>query len=1267
MAIVKRNADLVEQGFTPTESEIMAERIVSASSGLDDALAKADAMLQGHYPAAPSAVPDVVPEPADFSKSVPPKEDGYAYHATSKYRMRDIEESGAIETFPPDHGTDQDMWPDGSVTPRSYWSESPKSAQSFYPDDGPPVLIRSKRGSLRIEKGTGDLYTETPVSLGRDVVEFWGKDGRWHRLGGTALVPPKSSVVTSFDKLAVLVTRVKAFIRQQWENQQQIGFIHPSIRRMMKNVPGPILPEPDWAALKAMEPSPNTTSQIVMQQIRGELSDDVATALESKIRTIRVRATKDTINPKGKWREGTPEEVAVWAKMNGEDIPASGSYTGRVHEDVSRQTSSGRTIGYRNSSDVIEIKEFTQLDVLDRIVRDNLEATNAELANLFSKEIVALTGRRAPARVKLNPVFEKMKNSISNVNAAGRSALLNNPLNVIRGIGSDAASDSIRAAMEGHLPAAVESLNLWSYIRKLTGQETPVQRIMQWTGQDAPQDLKVLYGRTDMDVAGRTATNKMISNTVGLKEGGTADKVVGALTGVIDNKTGAQLRAGADNVRREAVFEESLESMAGPSGRRFREQAMAWGEKHGIEGSSVYAYLDDLGRWYSPAEVNARMLELARDAGLADDVAVKFADRLSRNWQSEMSQMIKKADAEQKRLYFTYERTNLDETLSKVIFYHYWMTRAVPAYIKIGLRNPYIAASWIRSWEDVKKRAEEQGLPKSLGGYLKVMGSRDGWYGSINIWNVFLPIMDMRPDLMAQGKWDQVTQFFAVAPILSAFVSTIGLDNSVVDVFSTYTMRNMGMAIINKVRAETGRSPITGDGYEQLMRSGYEHINDFLQWADIPFAQEQAYRDPSINKRLMIRYVVGSIVAERTGVPTDQWVEGGPEYAMWADAVNDGEAGVENELYQEAQLQWADETLSGAVKNTVIPGGYRTSFGPQVELSAGGPNAGDLTQGQKDTKKLFGSGSPEDVKLDALQAQYMDIGSSQQKAFAEGYKSIVADDPIKGYDNGYVIQIGSEHYTKTQLLDLTKDERFTLAKAWVNQHGGTEILQDYRDKRDAFTAKHPEFGEVTDYQQIAYTYDGGLHQFRMDRAAGNPNFKKAMLDHREYLLKEVGVDPALIEVELDNWAPTIAAYKAANGIQDSLYDSPPISTGDQGTVNTLVNMGMLDKNKGGGGGGSYGGKKSTADTLNKSLKSYETDMKLVQDLLQQYGVDPAVLTSSNPYAIQTVNSLVGDLMPKETALMKDYFDWIALQPPGADTSPEAFAAIIDAIAQDKAA
>jgi len=102
----------------------------------------------------------------------------FFYHATNEENLWDIKSSGVLEVFPPNHGTEQDSWPDGSEDNRSYWTDRASLAWQFAPELGRPVILRTPKSHLfRREAGTGDYYTSVAVPV--NLLEVRAADGSW--------------------------------------------------------------------------------------------------------------------------------------------------------------------------------------------------------------------------------------------------------------------------------------------------------------------------------------------------------------------------------------------------------------------------------------------------------------------------------------------------------------------------------------------------------------------------------------------------------------------------------------------------------------------------------------------------------------------------------------------------------------------------------------------------------------------------------------------------------------------------------------------------------------------------------------------------------------------------------------------------------------------------------------------------------------------------------------------------------------------------------
>lgn len=963
------------------------------------------------------------------------------------------------------------------------------------------------------------------------------------------------------------------------------------------------------------------SDEFAIQAARGALPQETADYLRQPIRTIELKRG-------GKWAQATRQELDAFAESSGLVIPARGDLTGAD----------------------VRLREMTHADLLQEVMRQMPDATPAEISQAFAERVLDLTGVRVPPPKRLAPVIRHLLGGMRTVSNIARESALYNVVTGTRGFLGDFASDTFRQALEGHVGAALRGVTGVDYIKRLAGSESEAARIARQYGEDLPADLKVMRGRTEIAAEGKTTLHEVVSRRVGVEDGGAADRAIGILTGVADSKLFRDGRNAADNVRREAVFVSEIEKRELQMGRAFRARGRGWAEKHGILPTSFDAYVAELGQRFSPDDLHRAMRELADDAGLAPDMAENFADRLRRWWVEDKRKLFKAADAEQKRVHLSYERTNLDNFLANFIFYHYWMSRSIPAYARIALRNPEIAAMWMRAWQEVENRAEREGYPDTMRGYIRFMGSGAGWNHAWNPLNIILPLADMRPEAQTDGWYDELTQFVMVNPVISYAASALGLTDDIVDPFMSYSVRNMVMSGINEIRARTGRPPLLNDPYEVVLRHGTDFLNDVLTRVGLPGAKRRQYADPATYSQSEINYTVATVIAEQTGVPTDQWAIDGPEYRMWTQAIADGYAGIDNPIFQEAFQRWADADLVGRGFNSVIPGGVRTRFGPR-DAQMGNP---DLTDQEQEFKGIVNSGGAESANLSILDRQYKDIGTDRQQSISEGYNSIRnPDEKIPDY---FVINIGDTQITAGDLREMDDDGRRDIAEFWVASVEGTEELQAYWDERSAFVEAHPEFGAFDDWKDVGYKYEGGPRQYRLDRAAGNPNFKRAM-QGQEQFLKERGVDPKLIPDELDGWAMSVSGYMAAQGIRDSVYGQDPISTGDQGTVNTILRAGG-----GGSGGGGSSAPKSTSAKLRADMAEYQKELAIFDQVLAGAGIEGGFASINNPIMLRSLEAQFGDILPSMSSLMRQYLEWadaVAKIDPNADTSPEAFARVLD--------
>jgi uncharacterized protein len=146
---------------------------------------------------------------------------GYAYHVTNHERLHNIADSGQLKTYKPSEFTDQSSWPDGSIKKRSYFA--PSVATMFAPEAGHTVALRTKMGPhIKAEKGTGDLYTEKPIST--HSLEYLHHSGEWRPIVNKYTTEDSSGKIEAQDPF----TNLKLMARDPdptgpWENLKALA------------------------------------------------------------------------------------------------------------------------------------------------------------------------------------------------------------------------------------------------------------------------------------------------------------------------------------------------------------------------------------------------------------------------------------------------------------------------------------------------------------------------------------------------------------------------------------------------------------------------------------------------------------------------------------------------------------------------------------------------------------------------------------------------------------------------------------------------------------------------------------------------------------------------------------------------------------------------------------------------------------------------------------------------------------------------------------
>jgi hypothetical protein len=130
------------------------------------------------------------------------------------------------------------------------------------------------------------------------------------------------------------------------------------------------------------------------------------------------------------------------------------------------------------------------------------------------------------------------------------------------------------------------------------------------------------------------------------------------------------------------------------------------------------------------SEITAAELETAIKRSLVglpnQDVLGNFANRMARDYKTDLNTIYQQAAREVRRLGFSWDYTRLDDALRHVFLYHYWTSRAGGLYAKTMLQNPFVAGSMARMAQALNEEAETYEYPAWMQGFGRLLSSPVG-------------------------------------------------------------------------------------------------------------------------------------------------------------------------------------------------------------------------------------------------------------------------------------------------------------------------------------------------------------------------------------------------------------------------------------------------------------------------------------------------------------------------------------------------------------
>lgn len=759
------------------------------------------------------------------------------------------------------------------------------------------------------------------------------------------------------------------------------------------------------------------------------------------------------------------------------------------------------------------------------------------------------------------------------------------------------------------------------------------------------------YGQADTAMIGETTLHRTLTRNRG-------NRLTGAITGVFANKHLRDLRTALDFHRRISLYADTFLNGLGEARASFEGLAR---KRLGVNAEALIGDIE--------ATAKARAIADGRvwnGVFSPDDVRLATRDTtLARAWREELDRLDQAARKEVGRVLFDYRKTSADAALSRVSFFHYWQSRAIPLHARTALKNPWLLATYWRTWHTLGDMAERDGYPKSVTGYLRFMGdSAFGWQSYFDPMGIVLPYRAFMEASPEQDKpfWEEIGLF--LNPIVEGAAAAIGMTDKVPDLTGTYSVRNALRAGFDWGNAHGldflpgGDSP-SADFIRTVEVKIYSTINNALRSVGIPVGVYEPFNQRA-SQVVQIRSRIGQLAIEQYG-PPNTWTD--TERQTVADAMIRADSGASgNPLSEQAWRDYTDAQVGTRLTGAAVPGGVRTYFGPLLtdrEQSSAGFDA--LDQGQQptaaqqqsmDIQSLVNAGSPEDVTLTSQQQGYNAIGTPTQRTLAQGWDQLAYGD-ITELGVGYVIDNGKVITTR-DLVTMSEAERIAIADRWVKKNGGTEALETYREQRRNYRTDpaHTAYGAFDLWQNAARDFPGGIPAFREMLMANSPSYKKYI----NQLPLKTQKDPAA----LDRASISTSAYLASQGKKASIYDTNP---GDPGS-GPLVSMiaGLFQAASGKGASKTYSDSpEGRLEKLDDALADWKVKEQIYNDAVSAVTGGRTLGNGPNDIAFGPAADAItqqldarGITQPRKPAIVKTYLDWVAAQPDGSDISTQAF-------------
>ncbi len=658
-------------------------------------------------------------------------------------------------------------------------------------------------------------------------------------------------------------------------------------------------------------------------------------------------------------------------------------------------------------------------------------------------------------------------------------------------------------------------------------------------------------------------------------------------------------------------------------------------DRTAAKGGDAAALREGLGGLFSPKKIREEAVAAGYKAG--------DAEMMARSWTNSTNRLMRNADAEVDRVYFSFQSTNLDEKLAKVFFFHHWASRASAFYLRTAIKNPAVMATYAHMKDAMERNADpgHEGFIKAFN-HAGVLGYINPLYMVSTALISFEPEFQRPDDRMIDQVLNKVPAM--LNPMLQGVLSASGVSSQgSVDPLALFGPRRMWEGLINSAKAEGlfgDKTPFVSPDQE-MWENLVGATSSWLEQHGAPWAKKVTEKLPQRNDIAIRNSLIVSKVYEAHGIApnTDpESLASNPATKPIFDELvlhigNADNPNVHDDpVVNAAMKEWAlGGSLPKAIFGAIVPGGVRLTTEKLDHLNQvrANPPAYEAVPGAaqtsaQDQMALIQSSGPQDLALDTAKMQYDAAGNPRQQQASRIYNRI-AYSPEELGETG--ITAGGVHYSGEQLRTMTEDQRKGIAEIKLGDYGLTGEREALMDARQPITDANPELAAYQDWAGSAR--DIGME--KMMRVS--PRYRAYI----EGLPKDTRSDPS----RLSGAAFSLAAYEASQGERSSIYADKPRE--DALDISQVDPVDLLT----GGGSGGQSSQQSTDPIaqLSKDQSRYQTDVVLFNSMLQQYTQNPQAnwdtMIPAYKQVIAQQFSRMGISAPSEPQSITTYNRWVA--------------------------